>query len=251
METIFIIFYLILVLIINFKLLGFIFNSIIFNLDNSKYMHYYTLLCIQWWTSRERIGQNKHWTKEQRKNFQKNNSNRRTYSTYVPDITDFVEQIEERRSNNWQHYKIEENYFPYVDDDAIEYVIDQFWGEIMNKLDDDQFVLILFRIIYVKKGWIITLGEAQKVNKKDQEKITELYKHLFEVKDDVYKTTRVDHFTISYNIIPQDQLKSTKTHIRNYREDSKGITWDTFFGTNLPNTADFNLWGRGAKKIFY
>lgn len=205
METIFIIFYLILVLIINFELLGLI--SIFNAIDSGKYAHYYTLLCIQWWISRERIGQNKHWTKEQRKNFQKNNSNRRSYSTYVPDITDFVKQIEERRSNKWQHYKIEDNYFPYVVDGAIEYVIDQFWGEIMNKLDDDQFVLILFRIIYDKKDFITTLGEAQKVNKNDQEKITELYKHLFEVKDDVYKTTRVDHFTISYNIIPQDQLK--------------------------------------------
>ena len=44
----------------------------------------------------------------------------------------------------------------------------------MNKLDDDQFVLILFRIIYKKPGFIITLGEAQKVNKNYLDKIVEL-----------------------------------------------------------------------------
>jgi hypothetical protein len=95
----------------------------------------------------------------------------------------------------------------------------------MSKLDDDQFVLILFRIIYEKKkDLIITLGEAQKVNKIDKEKVFELYKYLFELKDEEYKTTRVDHFTISYNIIPQDKLKSSKSYIRNYREDNKGVT---------------------------
>jgi hypothetical protein len=94
----------------------------------------------------------------------------------------------------------------------------------MNKLEDDQFVLILFRIIYVKPGFIITLGEAQKVNKKDLADIVELYRKLFEIKDDVYKNTEVKYFTISYNIIPQDKLKSTKSYIRNYREDNKGVT---------------------------
>lgn len=39
-------------------------------------------------------------------------------------------------------------------------------------------------------------------------------------------------------------MKSSKSYIRNYREDNKGVTWNTIFGTNLPNTADFNLWGK-------
>jgi hypothetical protein len=94
----------------------------------------------------------------------------------------------------------------------------------MSKLDDNQFVLILFRIIYRKPGFIITLGETQKVNKNDKDKIFELYKQLFELKDDEYKNSKVKHYAISYNIIPQDKLKSSKSYIRNYREDNKGIT---------------------------
>ena len=199
------------------------------------------LLCIDFILNRKRIGQHKYKTKEERRNFNRGNLNRRSYSTYIPDI---IKRIEEHRSTKWQHLKIEDNYFDYVEDDAIEYVLDQFWNEVMNKLDDNQFVLILFRIIYVKKGWVITLGEAQKVNKNDKDKIFELYKELFELKDDEYKYSIVDYFTISYNIIPQDKLKSSKSYIRNYRKDNKGITWNTIFGTNLPNTADFNLWGK-------
>jgi len=84
----------------------------------------------------------------------------------------------------------------------------------------------------------------QKVNKNDLEKIIELYKKFFEIKDDYYKKTIVKSFVISYNIIPDYKLKSSKSFIRYYREDNKGITWNTLFGTNLPNTADFNLWGK-------
>jgi hypothetical protein len=62
------------------------------------------------------------------------------------------------------------------------------------------------------------------VNKNDKDKIFELYKELFELKDDEYKYSIVDYFTISYNIIPQDKLKSSKSYIRNYRKDNKGIT---------------------------
>jgi hypothetical protein len=109
----------------------------------------------------------------------------------------------------------------------------------MNNLEDDQFVLVLFRVIY--DDFIMTLGEMQKINKKELAKITELYKKLFELKDEHYKTSGVKSFVISYNIIPDYKLKSNKSFIRHYREDSKGITWNTIFGTNLPNTADINL----------
>jgi hypothetical protein len=53
------------------------------------------LLCIDFILNRKRIGQNKHWTKEEKRNFHRMKFNRRSYSTYVPDI---VKQIEEYRS---------------------------------------------------------------------------------------------------------------------------------------------------------
>ena len=83
--------------------------------------------------------------------------------------------------------------------------------------------------------------ETNKVNKDDFDKLLEIYKNIFELLDERYKTDPVDHFVVSYNIIPKNLLKSNKSLIRNYREDNKKLAWNTMFGTNLPNTADFKL----------
>lgn len=87
--------------------------------------------------------------------------------------------------------------------------------------------------------------ETNKVNKDDFDKLLEIYKNIFELLDERYKTEPVDHFVVSYNIIPKNLLKSwpeaNKSLIRNYREDNKKLAWNTMFGTNLPNTADFKL----------
>jgi DNA polymerase type B, organellar and viral len=192
------------------------------------------------WVNRKRIGDHKHTTKQERKNF-----NRRSYSTSItpsyPVLNTNTENLD-LQTNKWLHLKVKENYFQFVNENAIEYVLNQFWARIMNNLEDDQFVLVLFRVIY--DDFIMTLGEMQKVNKNDLYKIAELYKKLFELKDEHYKTSEVKSFVISYNIIPDYKLKSNKSYIRHYREDNKGVTWNNIFGTNLPNTADFNLWGK-------
>jgi len=212
--------------------------------------------CILSWVNRKRIGEHKHRTKQDRRIF-----NRRYYSTSITPIN--PEQEDDLQSNKtsiisinpnqddinlqtnkWLHLKVKDNYFQLVNEDTIDYVLNEFWSRVMNKLNDDQFVLILFRVIYDKKDFIMTLGEMQKINKNDLDKIAELYKKLFEVKDDYYKKTIVKSFVISYNIIPDYKMISSKSFIRYYREDNKGITWNTIFGTNLPNTADFNLWGK-------
>jgi hypothetical protein len=110
----------------------------------------------------------------------------------------------------------------------------------MNKLDNNQYVLVLFRIKYLDYN-VATLGETNKVNKDDFDKLLELYKNIFELLDERYKTDPVDHFVVSYNIIPKNLLKSNKSLIRNYREDNKKLAWNTMFGTNLPNTTDLKL----------
>jgi hypothetical protein len=53
------------------------------------------LLCIDFILNRKRIGQHKYKTKEERRNFNRGNLNRRSYSTYIPDI---IKRIEEHRS---------------------------------------------------------------------------------------------------------------------------------------------------------
>jgi hypothetical protein len=152
--------------------------------------------------------------------------------------------------NNWLHYSLTPVH-DYVagkpssykaSNDLIEKTLANFLNSVMNKLDNNQFVLILFRIKYLDYN-VATLGETNKVNKDDFDKLLELYKNIFELLDERYKTDPVDHFVVSYNIIPKNLLKSNKSLIRNYREDNKKLAWNTMFGTNLPNTTDLKLWG--------
>ena len=167
----------------------------------------YWLFAMKSWVNRKRIGDHKHTTKQERKNF-----NRRYYSTSItpsyPVLNTNTENLD-LQTNKWLHLKVKENYFQFVNENAIEYVMHQFWARIMNNLEDDQFVLVLFRVIY--NDFIMTLGEMQKVNKNDLYKITELYKKLFELKDEHYKTSEVKSSVISYNIIPDYKLKSNKS----------------------------------------
>jgi len=176
----------------------------------------------------------------------------RKYSTSNKNI-EIVENNKniERVENNWKHFFVNPQRSSLADfssskasNESIENTLDNFWKSIMNQLDSNQYVLVLFRIKYLDYN-VATLGETQKVNKNDFDELLELYLHIFELLDEHYKTDPVDHYIVSYNIIPKDLLKSNKSLIRSYRADNlkKKLTWNTMFGTNLPNTADFKLWG--------
>lgn len=81
----------------------------------------------------------------------------------------------------------------------------------MNKLDNDQFVLVLFRVIYEdKRNWnkrVATLGQAQKINNKDFHKLLQLYLALWELKDTEYKSKLVSHYAITFLIIPKTKTQ--------------------------------------------
>jgi hypothetical protein len=158
--------------------------------------------------------------------------------------------------NRWHHFRVDFFLSPdlffltegKLTDNSIEFVLIQFFDNILSKLASDQYVLILFRVIYLD-GSIFTLGEAQRICNKDFKKIFELYKELMFYKDDQYKSMTVNYFVVSFLIQDRDEFKmsmNTQTSlIRDYRIDGQknSVTWNKLFNTSLPNTADFNLWG--------
>jgi len=148
--------------------------------------------------------------------------------------------------NKWHQFKVYYNQFlNFLSPFSIKFSLIKFWSEVMYNLPDDQFVLVLFRVIYLN-GRIATLSQAQKINNKNLNKLYTLFSGLLELMDEDYKELPVERFVISFNIIPMKNNKNLNTIIRDIKLDqdsNKKVTWNKINNLNLPNTADFNWWG--------
>jgi hypothetical protein len=116
-----------------------------------------------------------------------------------------------------------------------------YWESVMNNLQDDQFVLISFRILYSTGKWA-TLGPLQKVNKKDQNVLCEILCSFLDVKAEEYRNTPILEINFNYLIIPSDKDKNKKSKIVQHIKKTK-ISSFNLWGYDLPNTADFYMWG--------
>jgi hypothetical protein len=121
---------------------------------------------------------------------------------------------------------------------VIEDTLQQFFKEVMSKLSSDTYVMILFRMEYETKQ-ILTLGPQQKINKHDIKELLSSYKALLEIKDEKYKNTPMNSIIISYKVIPEDKLVMKKSKI--YIHKLKPLSFYTFYGYDLPTTANFTL----------
>ena len=65
----------------------------------------------------------------------------------------------------------------------------------MHNLDDDKFVLVLFRVIY-EGGRVATLSQTQKINNKYVDRLLTFYLACLEVKGEEYKTFPVERYVI-------------------------------------------------------
>jgi hypothetical protein len=119
-----------------------------------------------------------------------------------------------------------------------------FWNDIMNKLDEDQIVLLLFRVKLGDEndpdiiGNYSTIGKLFKINNSsdDFNKLYEILKELLDVKDETYKNLPLQKIAFSYKIVAKDNTKiisNTKPKLKTYQ----------FKGYNLPNTMNLKLWG--------
>lgn len=146
----------------------------------------------------------------------------------------------------WINYQINMgSYFEAADqklltNKVIEDTLQQFFKDVMSKLSSDTYVMILFRMEY-ETNQILTLGPQQKINKHDIKELVSSYKALLEIKDEKYKNTPMNSIIISYKVIPEDKLVMKKSKI--YINKLKPLSFYSFYGYDLPTTANFTLWG--------
>jgi hypothetical protein len=112
----------------------------------------------------------------------------------------------------------------------------------MNKLDNHQFIIILFRVQYFN-GLYSTLNNIQKVNKHDFETLYNLYSSTLDLKAEDYNTTEIINIIFSYKIIPENNLVTKKSKIESKIKQNNNIINYKFAGYNLPKTMDNNKFG--------
>ena len=60
----------------------------------------------------------------------------------------------------------------------------------MNKLDENTFVLISFKLLYSEGDWL-TLGPIQRINKNDFNKLLDIFSEFLDHKEEKYKNREI------------------------------------------------------------
>jgi hypothetical protein len=74
-----------------------------------------------------------------------------------------------------------------------------FWNEVVDKIDNNQHILVLFRIKYTNNQFS-TIGDLQKINKSSFEQFTKDIKNIIDISFDAYKEIPISSVVFSYGI---------------------------------------------------
>jgi hypothetical protein len=142
--------------------------------------------------------------------------------------------------DTWNDYYIPID-FQLLNEVVINNSLQTFLNEIINNIGN-KHIILLFRIQFID-GTPRTIGNLQKVNKEDFNKLYSLLNNLLEILSNEYKEIPLMNIIFSYKIIPEDKLvnKQSKIDDNNIKKDK--LPTFKFYGYNLPTNIDYKLWG--------
>src|SRR6266498_3285900 len=125
-----------------------------------------------------------------------------------------------------KEYKLDSSII--ISDIIVNKYIDIFWNDIMNKLDNKQYILLLFRIKFINSNYS-TIGELQKINKNSKKDLVKYLKNIINISFDAYKDIPISSIIFSYGIRKGDiKVPSNNTAIK--------IKYHTYYNNKLPVT---------------
>jgi hypothetical protein len=118
-------------------------------------------------------------------------------------------------------------------------VFNTFWNNVVDKLDDNTVVGILFKV-HSNGGAVRTLGPLQKVTKGDRSLLNKTLKFYIDLKGDEYSVLDISKITFQYIILGNKD--EVNTEISN---PYPKITNSHSFGSySLPLSTDLLHWGK-------
>jgi len=130
--------------------------------------------------------------------------------------------------NLWGFYTININHPSIISNSLIKMAIKVFWKNIVQKMNDDKHIIVLFRIVYPNDIYN-TLGQLQRLNKNEQNYYISYINDILSLKNNEYKSLPITKIIINYGI--RDGITFKKENIK-----SKNIIFHRYKNFNLPVT---------------
>ena len=98
-------------------------------------------------------------------------------------------------NNRWLNYMISINHI--LSNENIKNSVSQFWTDIALKLNENQYLLIQFKIQEIT-GEIKSIYYVQRVNKKDLNSLTNIFIEFWNIKSEDYHLIEVSKLIFNY-----------------------------------------------------
>jgi hypothetical protein len=99
----------------------------------------------------------------------------------------------------WDNYKINISNEFILSNDLIEKIINDFWINKVEKININQHIIVLFRIV-TSDNLYYTIGQLQSLNKTDKEYYIQYIQNVLSIKNDYYKEAILNSIIFSYGI---------------------------------------------------
>nr|QWO71388.1 DNA polymerase [Termitomyces sp. T70a] len=149
------------------------------------------------------------------------------------------------REGRWLYYEAGFEYNT-ITSFIIDAILCEFQRKIIDNLDEKSSMLIQFRIRDEEGSQFRSISTIERINKSLFGQISDVYKELWELKDNEYNSILSNpKMYIAYHILPSDvndKLKEPKVKTLERRGNSNKLNF-MFKGYSLPNTMDLFEWG--------
>ena len=137
-------------------------------------------------------------------------------------------------NNGWQYLTLQVNE-GFIQENLQKY-ISQFWISVMSKLDSDQVVAVIIKII-LSDGTYKTLGPVQKVTKKDMKELVDTLKLFLNLRANDYSGVEVNKIQIQSILINKNGETSIHKPMTNEMRTYKSGNY------HLPLSTNISKWG--------
>lgn len=153
------------------------------------------------------------------------------------------------QNNTWYNYRNSSSGL--LSNNLINNYLDLFWKDVMLNLDENQYVLIQFKVVNVNKE-VKSISYIQRVNKNEFLTLYNIFIEFWDIKSEYYHLMEVIEVIFKYQILNQltDNIKRSKLieHI-NTEKSTNDNPYFSFQGINLINNMDYIQWGESHSYI--